>query len=215
MVNWQAKRIKSGSKLVRQGLATYAAPTPGNVALLAYRGVKALRAIVNSEEHELDTSLNHTLTGSTPVITCLNAIDQGDYASQRTGHSSLMTNLTISEAYLTGTNSIFREIIFIDKQQISDTNPVVSDILETPSDVQSLYNKLTKGRFQVLSDRMWAQSYLTAPFKLRKYHKKLQKHVHFNGTAGTDLQKNGVYRIILCSSAATIYGKARLGFHDN
>ena len=216
MVNWAEKRQRAGSKLVRQGIRTAADPSIGNIALTAYRGVKMLRAIVNSEEHQLDVSLYSTLSGGTAVITHLNPIAQGDTQSNRTGNSCLMTHLRCRPQYVFSPDTILREIYFIDKQQVSDTAPTAAMLLEDGTNPLSFYNKSMPGRFQILSDKTLAvNATKTGSIKLRPYTKKLQKHAIFNGTASTDIQKNGVYRLLLSDQICTSFGYARLGFHDN
>jgi len=214
MVNWAVKRQKAGSKFVKQGIRTAMNPSIGNMALLAYRGVKGLRAIVNSEEHELDYNVATTLSAGSFNINQLNAIAQGDREYNRTGNSSLMTRLSSTVSYEVSTPCTIREIYFIDKQQISDTPPTGGDILIT-SDPLSFYNVNSKGRFQILRDKTWVQSNAADPIKLKKFSKKMQKHVTFNGPLSTDIQKNGIYRLVCVTAPTTIRGATRLGFHDN
>lgn len=218
MVNdWNAKRRKAGSKLVAQGINTLGNPSPKNVALLAYRGVKGLRALINSEEFILDTNVGQTTVANTAYIYNLNAIAQGDGQSQRTGNSLLMSRLYEQEHFYTPTTDdvVIREITFIDKQQVGSTAPAVTDLLESSSPT-ALRNKLTIGRFQILSDKLTAVDTKSSKInRVVRRSRKLQKHAIYNGTNSTNIQKNGVYKLIIASGVVSYNHYYRLYYHDN
>lgn len=215
-VNWAAKRAKAGGKLASQGIKTFSEPSVKNIALLAYRGVKGLRALVNSEEFVFDTGYNNTTVANTAIFTQLNNIAQGDGQSARTGNSILMKRLHRTEfTILTGSaNAVVREILFLDKQQIADTTPTVTDILESASPY-ALLNKLTKYRFQILEDNFYTLSTAARPTRTMRSSKYLHKHAKYNGTASTDIEKNGLYKMIISDVAVGIGGSYRLYYHDN
>lgn len=215
MTNWTAKRNKAGSKFIRQGLKTAMDPSVGNMALLAYRGVKGLRAIVNSEAMQIDTGIAISTVANTPVVYQLNAIAQGDTVSQRTGHSCLMSSLHSTEYYVSSVaNVLVREVLVLDKQQIADTAPAWLDVFEN-SNPASLYNKLSKSRFQILEDKTFVLSQTQRSNKFSKKTRKLHKHAIFNGTASTDIQKNGLYKMIIADGVVGTSNGYRLFYHDN
>lgn len=193
----------------------------GQMASSAMRGVSYLRGLVNSEKYKYDTSVSITST-STGVLHSLATVAQGDGDSARTGNSIFVRNLSIqgntsrnsSGTYPDG--QIVRIMLVKDGQQIGDTAPAVTDILETAS-VNSFLNSDTVGRFTVL----WNKKYKLDsqnPNQLIKYNKKLWHHVRYNGTSGSDIQKGGLYLLIISNEAT--YGPAmglqcRLSYHDN
>lgn len=214
-IDWAAKRRKAGSNFVRQGLKTMDQPSVSNMALLAYRGVKGLRALVNSEEFVYDVAYAQTLVANTPVITPLNNMAQGDGQSLRTGNSILMKKLHRIE-YNTSSqaNTLIREILFYDKQQIADTAPGATDLLETGTPV-SLYQKKSIGRFQILEDKIYYLNSAGNTGRVLRNTVHLNKHARYNDGAGSDIQKMGLYKLIVADTAANVTGTYRLFYHDN
>lgn len=217
MVNWSAKRSKAGRKLGRQGLRTMGTPSAKNIALLAYRGVKGLRALINSETHFRNVTLSQALVANTAVITQLNDIVQGDTLNSRTGNSCLMSGVKSIEFITSAVdNCIVREMLILDKQQIQDTAPAILDILQTQSPTSMFSQEFSQGRFQILEDNLYVLDTSHNSSRIRRKYKSLKgKHAYFNGTASTDINKNGVYKIWLSDAVATIQCNYRLGFHDN
>jgi len=214
MVNWVKRQERAGRRFVKQGLKTVATPTVGNIAMLAYRGVQGLRALINSEEFVHDQSLAGALGAGTFLVQHLNGIAQGDGQSQRTGNSLLMSKIQVKDVVSGTLSGIVRIIYFYDKQQISDTAPTGGDVLES-SDPQSFYNKLSKGRFQILSDKTMILDTAKQLFLRANYNKKLHKHATYNGPNATDIQKMGLYRLIVSTVPISVQGNSRLGYHDN
>lgn len=213
--DWAAKRRKAGLKFARQAGRTAFNPSVGNMALLAYRGVKGLRAIVNSEEFVLDTGVGASVAAYTASVIQINAMGQGDGQSSRTGNSILMKKVHRTEQItVTSGNATIREILFYDKQQIADTAPSATDLLDA-STPWALYNKLSKSRFQVLEDKLTVLTSVNRPVILRRNTKQLNKHATFNGTTSADIQKMGLYRLIITDNAVTVVGSYRLFYHDN
>lgn len=193
----------------------------GQMASSALRGVSYLRGLVNSEKYKYDTSVSITAT-STGVLHNLTTVAVGDGDNSRTGNSIFVRGLSIqgnTSRNASGTypdGQVVRIMLVKDGQQISDTAPQVTDILETAS-VNSFLNSDTVGRFTVL----WNKKYkldTQNPNQLIKYNKTLWHHVRYNGTSGSDIQKGGLYLLII--SNESVYGPAmglqcRLSYHDN
>lgn len=212
---WSARRAKTGGKFVRNGIRAISNPSVGTIASAAWSGVKALRAIINSEEFQLDIAYNFTAAANTAVITPLNIMAQGDGQSLRTGNSILMKKLHRTEYNTTSQpNTLVREILFYDKQQIADTAPIVTDLLESSLPV-SLYNKLSKSRFQILEDKLYSLNSVSKTNRVIRNTKMLNKHAIYNGASATDIQKMGLYKLVLTDTAATFTGSYRLFYHDN
>lgn len=192
-----------------------------DVALTALRNVNYIRGLVNSEMLHKDTVI--TLGSNTSLITQIIDITQNDLDSGRTGNSILLRNiyfrgkLEINTA-VTG-NTRVSLILFKDKQQQSDTTPGVTDLLKS-NDPDSMLNLSYSGRFKVL----WRKTYALTPVSggrnvvdFSKYWK-VYDHVRYNGSASTDIQKNGYYLAIVTSEGVnypTCTINARIGYHDN
>jgi hypothetical protein len=219
---WGKRRSKQFSRFAGKSAAAFTAPSTAGIAKAAWSGVKYLRTLVNSEVHKADVGVTTTTINSTGTITLLNGLAQGDTALNRTGNSVMATYLSLKCAVLgnaVATQTIVRLIIFIDKQQIADTVPAITDILSTSSPL-SFYNNAMAGRFEVLDDKMLQFDVLTNRSYVYKFYKKFgaSTHVKYNGVNATDIQKNGMYFLILGTegtNTSQIVWNSRFAYHDN
>lgn len=192
-----------------------------DMAITALRNVNYIRGLVNSEMLHKDTVV--TLGSNQSNITQIIDITQGDSDSGRTGNSILLRNiyfrgkLEINTA-VTG-NSRISLILFKDKQQQADSTPSVTDLLKS-NDPDAMLNLSNAGRFKIV----WRKTYTLTPVSggknavdFSKYWK-VYDHVRYNGSASTDIQKNG-YFLAIVTSEGTNYPSVgintRIGYHDN
>jgi len=192
------------------------------LAQKALSGVKYIRGLVNSEMLHKRTDFSTTVSGSGSVNSLV-AIGQDDTISGRTGNSILVRNLSYRckleiNAAVTS-NTTFTMMIIQDSQQVGDNAPAVTDILVT-ANTYSLLNDSQSGRFQILSRKnitLTPASGGRPAVEWKGYHK-LYTHIRYNGTTSTDIQKNGIYLLILSSEGTnypTFSGSFKLGYHDN
>lgn len=188
----------------------------------AFEGVKFLKGIINSELHKRDfVQGGFNIPNSTQPVQLLNGLSQGDTVSTRTGNSLLMKHISI-RGYInfdtlgSSNSTIVKYWVVVDQQQIGDTNPVFSDIFSN-NDVLSLLNSSTVGRFKILKTGLCIRD-LNVNQKQVNIDIPLNMHTRFNGTASTDIQKNGIY---LCwtSNQSTALPTAsyltRISYYDN
>lgn len=191
----------------------------GEVAQAAWRGVQYIKTLVNSEVHKLDTTFS-TTADSAGFVTHLTAIAQGDTVSNRTGNSVLLSYLTIKSLWAINSLNVtafIRILIVRDKQQVGDSSPTITDILETIA-VTSHYDITTVGRFQILLDKMFDLNSNGKQTHIFKKTINLKKHVRFNGTASSDIQKGGIYFIAFSDQGTNIPAhvtNVRIAWHDN
>lgn len=191
------------------------------LAAKAARGVWYLKGLVNSELLKNDISIPNTTISDAGLVQSCQLMAQGDGDSNRTGNSvlarQLLVRIRIAKAS-TPTLTYVRAYIVIDTQQIGDTLPTLSELLHTV-DVDSPLSRTTAGRFKIL----WTKTILLTGDK-PAYHLerafKMRHHIRFNGTAGADIQKGGIYLMLLGDqSVSTNYpsldGHLRLSYHDN
>lgn len=219
---WSQRRKKQFGRFGSKALSAYQSPSVPAIAKAAWSGVKYLRTLVNSETHKLDASAAGQTVSTTAAVVHVSSIAQGDTASQRTGNSVLAKYVSVRMrivSSIASTATTCRVMLVIDKQQVGDTAPVIGDILETSTNPMSHYNPSTAGRFQVIFDKIYQFDNLSKRAVFIKVSKNINKyHIRFNGTAGTDIQKNGVYLVYLSSEAtntATADWFTRLTWHDN
>lgn len=193
-------------------------------AYKAYKGVQAIRKLVNVEVRKLDIPDTSTYNpdNSTGSVFHLSALAEGDSDNARTGNSIMGKYLTvrytcIKHASASATN--VRMLIVRDNQQIADSSPTIAQLLDTNGSDYCLapLNDDTVGRFQVLHDVSY-QLDANRLFKTSKINLPIKFHIRFNGNADTDIQRNGIYLLVVTSEATntpTFKFYSRLGFHDN
>lgn len=217
-------RRRSRRRRVARGPSNYQSAM--KLANTAYRGVRYLKGLVNSEKfmHEIDLINTEIVVAGSLVH--LSGIANGDTESTRTGNSIFIKSLYFRigmELAAADLTSFVRIILFIDKQQIADTAPTKADLIQANSGaVVSVFeplNELTKGRFTILRDTMVTLDTAKGLTAFRNYYIKLNHHVRFNGTASTDVQKGGIYALVFSDKATTaapfVTWSSRISYHDN
>lgn len=197
--------------------------TPENawsLAKTAAQDIWMLKGLVNSEMLH-NQSLGSTTSPNTGTITLLNGMSQGDTSSARTGNSILMRNVHLRLAFTqhaTPTSTIYRVMLVLDKQQIADTTPAITDILESASPFSPLATN-SVGRFTIMKNWFFGTDDQRSNQKLITYFKDFRFHTKYNGTAGTDIQKNGLYLVTISdqpgATAPTFQYSWKVGYHDN
>lgn len=193
------------------------------LAAKAARGVRYLRGLVNSEMLHADTNFSlATVTGS-GAMNHLTALSQGDAANARTGNSILLRSLAYRfkleiNSSVTA-NTTITMLILQDTQQIGDTQPSVTDVL-SQAQTYSLLSTNTAGRFKIMKRRSFLLTPASGgrPAVEHKGFMNLYSHVRYNGTASSDIQKNGLYVLFISSESVnypTVSGSFRIGYHDN
>ena len=189
-------------------------------AMKAYRGVRYIKGLVNSEKHHHDVALGSsdpTTSGSSHNIT---AIAVGDTISTRTGNSILMKSIAwryCLEINASATRTQVRILIVKDLQQGADTNPTMAQVLENVA-VDSLLNIASLGRFTILKDETILLDNVNRSQVFRKGYYPMSHHVRYNGTASTDIQKGGIYVMYMSNEATnfpTLDAEYRVSFYDN
>ena len=192
------------------------------IARAAWRSAKYIRGLVNSEMFH--KSNQFILGSNTQKLWVVNAMAQGDGDNHRTGNSILCKSFAINGyMYINAsqtTNSRLMIALVLDKQQVSDTLPSVSDIFTDQTDPSTLLNTSNLGRFKVLHRRQYTLDSNSAGNNAKqvKVFKRLNFHTRYNGSADTDIQKDGLYLVIITSEPTlypTVVLNARLSYHDN
>jgi len=195
--------------------------TPKESLEYAVQGVKYLSGLVNSEMFKLDTAFSAAAL-TTGAVSHVTAVQQGDGDSQRTGNSIFVRSYNLKGSIVhnaAGSNTQFVRVSVVqDKQQIGDTVPAYTDVYESASPYAHL-NSNTVGRFKILYSRTYIVNNNDKTSCLLNINIPMRHHVRYNGTAGSDIQKGGLY---ICTSVdeptanmPTWSGEMRLSYHDN
>lgn len=188
-------------------------------AYSAYRGVRYLKGLVNSELFKLTLTSSITPDSATGSYVHLTYIPQGDDDNTRSGNSIFLRYIFARCTYVqnaSATNTFIRQMLICDTQQVADTAPSISGILQSV-DVLAPLNADNVGRYKVLSDTLIVLNSNT-PSTFRKLKKSMRHHVRYNGTAATDIQKGGIYVFWLSNQATntpTVNYNFRMSYHDN
>lgn len=192
------------------------------IATKAYQGVKYVKGLVNSEMFKKDHSVDAVgIDNSTGLVYPLTDVAVGDHQTNRTGNSILGKYVfgryqIVQHAAASQTN--VRVLIVQDKQQIADTYPTLNDVLETVTPLSSLDTARFPGRFNVLYSKNIILDSASRTIDFDKVRIDYSTHVKYNGTASTDIAKNGIYFMLISDEATNVpYLSSRLkfSFHDN
>lgn len=194
--------------------------TWGQFATKAWSGVQQIRKLINVEEHRVDTSVATTIDNAGSV-THLTGVANGDTASTRTGSSILLKGLHMRFALIShasAATTVIRILVIKDKQQVADTTPTVTGVLNSADVVSHVVPDFTE-RFTILRDMTHTLDLVGSPIKTFDFKLPLTgTHVRYNGTATTDVQQNGIYLLLLSNQSTnvpTISSIHRLTFYDN
>lgn len=194
-----------------------------DIAIQALQNTRYLKGLVNSEMLHNDITFSSDSITNTGSSVALTNIAQNDTVGGRTGNSILVRNITLRLSFevnsaVTGDTRI-RFILLQDSQQVSDTGPSWTDVMSN-STPESLLATGTFGRFKILMSKSFSLTPASGGFNTRWVTKYLKtySHVRYNGTASSDIQKNGLYFLVIGSEATntpTLRGTIRIGYHDN
>lgn len=190
------------------------------LATKAYKAGKYLATMINAEKKKFDftSTVNQSTTES---VHYLNALAQGDTDASRDGNSVLMNTVsirgTVSYNSAGATAQRVRIVLLQDKQQISDTVPTYTSVFETSSVIAPLNSDFV-GRYNILYDKVFS---LNASFGFQRqfsFGKYLNQHARFNGPLSSDIQRNGLYLMVISDQATNgpevdLY--SRLNYYDN
>lgn len=181
---------------------------------------KKLKRFDRLIERKYSNNTYSSTVGTTLGVTIsANLIAQGTASSQRVGNKitikSLLLRYVCFQSGNTDDYALMRVIVVKDLNQIADTFPSASDILTDPTNITSCYAKTTAPkRIKVLYDKVidvnaTAIAYNTNSNSTIVYNPARHKEiyifpkcdVYFNGSANTDVQKNGIW--VYCMSSGS------------
>lgn len=187
-------------------------------------GPKLLRRVRILEKKVVAEVKTHTVTDTDNMsiagtVINLTSIGQGDTNVLRSGNNVRIKMIKMNcYVFKNAGNSQarLRFILIRDKQQQADIVPAVLSVLTTASVVSHL-NPNTRGRFEVLWDRMFAldSTVTSRTFRRTIFTKFITQ---WNGPNGADIQRNGLFFILLGEDNALptqILHNTRLEYYDN
>lgn len=186
----------------------------------AWSGVKMLKGLVNVEKHYFDTTDSGSLSNAGSV-TLLSGIAQGDDVNSRNGNSVLAKTLLMRYHYERAASNTalvnYVRMMIIKDLENTGSAPTVTDVLAS-ADVNSPLNVDHTSRYQVIRDKLYAFSTNGTEGKIGKEFIKINDHLKFTGSAGSNVYKNALYCLLITDQSANPPGyawQARLGYYDN
>ncbi len=223
---WSSKGLR---KYYRKGRKAFKGYLGSNNALTvakhAMYGIKALREIVNSEKNMLDSNQPGVTVDYNGAVASVSALSQGDGIGARHGNSvlakSLHLRLSIEGAATPHTQ--FRMMMFMDTMGLG-TIPSPGDVLASIGSSYSTTTNLTiinayQFRFKILLDKVITLSENGKNIANRNFYVKLNNHIKWTGTAGTDEGRNQLYVLYISNRVTTLLPtlqyNCRLQYYDN
>lgn len=187
----------------------------------ALSGLNYMRKMLNVEKKLLDTSISVGMDDA-GSITHLTGIAQGNDITNRSGNSvkGVYLGLRLSSTANTAAKQTYRIMVIKDNQQLTDTAPSIADVLDTTTPTSFLAPGIL-GRFSVLYDKIYSvQNDGAQGGKNHKIDLNLNHHVRYNGATANDIQKGGLYLILLSDDVASstytsMVGNVRFRYVDN
>lgn len=187
------------------------------LARSAWNGVKYIRGLVNSEMfHVRGNDIDQTVD-NTGYVRHITAISQADGPQNRTGNSILARKFFLRYILKGNTGpaiTIVRVMLIRDKQQVGDSSPTITDVLDT-TDPLSLLDPGQYGRFEVLYSKIHTLNNTDKRTIQGQIVRSMMSHVRFNGTADTDIQRNGLYLMAISDQATTGTAEPTINFSSN
>lgn len=190
--------------------------------------LRSLQAVVKKLTPELkylDTDVSVTNITTAGSVISLNGVPEGTTDATRTGRTINVNKIHIQGLWRSTTNqSAYRVAVVVDRQQVDDTDPTVGDVFSSTDPVDAMPDVNALERFRILKisplyegSRVSNTSGVPTQSSYFEFTWNGSIKVSFNGTAGTDIQKNGIYIILLSDdtgNTADFEGTARIGYTD-
>lgn len=210
-----------------------------STAAKASLALKLARSLVKKIEVKNRTFTISQAATITPAVILLNGVADGSEEDERQGLEisgldfHLRYHMVWNALDTTKRDHIIRIVYVRDKQQVADTSPTAAQIFGTALvNIQDLFHHETvPSRFEIISDKLFhignfftdytdtagisASASDTTVFGEIK--KKFNHKVYFNGILSSDIQKNGLYMVILSTSGVNgpeVFVEGRFSYTD-
>ncbi len=217
--NKRYKKRRNGMRFVKN------VGTVANTAIKALTLAKKLKKLINVEFKEHNVQATTSAFSTTPTITQISNIDQGDTRLTRDGDQIKVTSIyfrCIVGMNASAARTSIRIMIIKDKQTNSAIY-AIGDLLEDTTANDALVSPINldnRSRFTILMDKQLNMSDNSVQLVKIQWFKKQQQKIIYDGSGNgiADLT-SGSYSLVLISSEATntptITLFTRLRFIDN
>ena len=175
-----------------------------SIAKKALKKVNKLARIVKPEIKYKLLLVNTITPTTTGNVQQMDLIAIGTGQNSRVGLSINMVGIGIRGQWkfntAGATSQVVRMIVYVDKQQGVDSKATPTSILEQVSPYSYL-NQIRRKRFRVLLDKMIVLDNISKFTRIIRWWKKLNFESRYNGSASTDIDKNGIFMLTISSQA--------------
>lgn len=209
-----------------------------NNTAAVWEAINKIRGMINCELHKFEVNTSSQTVpyvGTTVNYSSFVNIGQGDTEETRTGNSILLKYVTLQGLVRNASSNPapavrIRLIILEDTQEVVDnaTSYNLSQILEYSNSANAITSPLSSdyiGRFKILLNRVFSLDTVRNVQRSFKFFIPMpMKHVRYNGTASSDIQKRNVFWLIFADndpSSGSMYSnpiyniQTRTAFYDN
>lgn len=194
-------------------------------ALAAYKMARYLKSVINVEYKYKDTVANAANITTTPAITLLSLINQGDTSTSRDGDSVKIVkmDLTVTLDKNVGSTAINHiKLALIKKNPTNGVAPVNTDIYDTTTGSMAQVKRNLAYTDSIKVIRNWDVALVQGEKESRiiKLSLNMNEHVKYKGTAQTvaDIMTTSYWLYVVSDQASTFPTYAytcRLRFIDN
>lgn len=183
----------------------YTKKKPVSTRQVAEKALSIARKAVSTEETKFNEigPISATLD-NTSDVSLVTAIPVGTGPTDRIGNKINVIGFNFNYWFVKGSGAaaLARIVLVHDTQQVSDsTGPGWTDVFSS-TQTHGLRNMLTTNkRYKVIYDQCHALNAAYPSTSLVKKFISFKHPVLYNGTASSDIQKNGVYLLTQCNEA--------------
>lgn len=213
------KSYRKKTPSYKQGLSGVVKTVGKNLPAM-WRALNWVYAAINPELKYIDSGVVTVSASSTPTVTGISLIAQGDDVTNREGRSilarSLFLRLSMTK-HASATITMVRVVIVIDMRNAGAS--FASTDLLVSNDVNSQLNVNAGGRFRVLIDKVLSLD-TDDVVQHREIFRNLGFHIRYSGTAGdvTTAWQNAMFIMIFSNEATNtpqVTYNTRIRFIDN
>lgn len=205
------RKTKRAAKYYQSNQASVHAKAAKALAVARY-----VKGLVNVEFKHFDVGIS-TAASTTPVVTQLTNISQGDTTSQRNGNSIKAKSLHISGQFQINPTATLDRIRVLVIKNMTDDTPTWDDVIDGTSSIDQFRNLNKTNDLKVLSDRVINLTEPSFAVKSFKVNIPLSHHVKWDNNT-TTMKGGHLYLMYLGSQAtntATVNMRTRLRYIDN
>lgn len=198
-----AKRMYK-RKANRQSNFKKYAGTAFSIASKALTTAIAVKKLLNVEHKIFNITGSGSVT-TAGTVTQLSGVNQGEYYDNRIGNSIKAVSLLFrgSVSINSGaTASVWRCMIFRDKNSSPSAIPTVTTVLESASPFSPI-NHTEGDRFEVLYDAIHPLSINGTRISVINRYLKMNNHIKFSDDLGTDLDYGQIYVLFVSNDATS------------